>query len=450
MVLGLKQNKFNSLLKIILALFVAYICVYLTFIRPAYKLHQLQTKEWIYDLTNRMICGVNDKTLFNDIRVDGHNITYWYCYWVFNTKKYTIWTFFNLHNKNSNDATINVYSYDHYTRRITNDKLLVNFENIQTWKTNNGEIVIKLNNNYLQRINFKNNTVSLNVNINSTRLEINASVHDFITNQASFIPRYRMLDNIISMNGSATHSPGEWMSDNPYNGAIVNGSFNGDVIESNGVYWFDNYIGCNNYYLEPYIWFVVLNDDWLIYLLWFGEYDTRNKPCTLKAILIKDKKNNKYMYSGCPGIECFKNIPGITDLNIMLSPIKVLTYETECTIGDNAYDKHKLHFETDDITIKISAIEGSFSKVFSYDYYKVDGVNGINPKKEKYTVSSQLWEDKYQKVLNNIRYVEYVGQADVEIEYNQTTTRFKSRQIIDSKYRYDKTIPGLIKFNEDE
>ncbi len=62
--------------------------------------------------------------------------------------------------------------------------------------------------------------------------------------------------------------------------------------------------------------------------------------------------------------------------------------------------------------------------------------------------SSQSWEDEYQSVLNNIKYVEYVGQVNVEIEYNGDTIKFKSKQIVDSKYRLDKNIPSLISFKE--
>ena len=437
----------SSYSNIILIILVAYICAYLIFIKPIYRLHEIQTKKWMHDLTKIMVCGLNDKSLYNDIRVDGNNVSFWYCYWFFHTKKYTIWVLFNLNNKNSNDATINVYSYNHDTRRITNEKMIINFENIQTRKTGDedGEIIIEYNDNYVQHINFKNNTTSVRININGTKLEINASIADYITNQASFIPRYRKLDYVVDMNGHATHTPGEWMSDNPYNGTIKNGSFNGDIIESDGCYWFDNYIGCNNYYLEPYVWFVVMNDDWLIYLLWFGEYETRNEPCTVKPILIKDRKNNKYIHSGCPGTECFKSIPIVKDVNFMLSPVKVNTYDTDCNLGDTIYDKHHINFVSDEITIKIAAIEGSFSKIFDYYYYRSDG---INIKKPAHTSSTQSWEHEYQAVLNNIKYVEYIGQVDVQIDYNGATTKFKSRQIVDGMYRVDKNIQSIIKFKE--
>jgi hypothetical protein len=439
----LKKKGVNSYLKISLTVLFAYICIYLIFIRPIYKLHELQTKEWMYDLTNVMICGVNNRDLYRDIRVDGRNISYWYCYWFFHTKKYTIWVLFNLNNKNSKDTVINVYSYNHNTRRVTNDKLIVNFDNIRTRNIDNGEIVIELNDRYVQTINFKNDTTTLNININDTKLEIHASIEDYITNQASFLPRYRMLDYILDMNGHTTHTPGEWMSDNPYNGTIKGGSFNGDTIESNGCYWFDNFIGCNNYYLESYVWFVVLNDDWLIYLLWFGEYEARNDKCNVKAILIKDRKNDKYIHAGCPGTECFKSIPIFKDVNLLLSPIKTFTYDTNCNIGDKIYDKHNIAFASNEINIKISAIEGSFVRAFDYYFYRNETTD---PAKDYPKPSSPTWEDDYQRVLNNIKYAEYVGEVDVEVVYNGVTSNFKSRQVIDAKYRVDKNIPQLILF----
>ena len=161
-------NSGNTYLKISLTILFAYICIYLIFIRPIYKLHELQTKEWMYDLTKIMICGLNNRDLYNDLRVDGRNISFWYCYWFVHTKKYTIWVLFNLNNKNSKDAVINVYSVNHNTRRVTNDNLVVNFDNIRTRNTDNDEIIIEFGNKFVQTIDFKNDTIHLIVNINIT------------------------------------------------------------------------------------------------------------------------------------------------------------------------------------------------------------------------------------------------------------------------------------------
>jgi hypothetical protein len=385
-----------------------------------------------------MIKGVNNKKLFNEINVNGDNISFWYCFWFFQTKKYTIWVIFNLINKNSSDTNINMYSYNHTTGNIINEKITVNFDDIKTYKLKD-DLIIDCDGKYKQYINFKKNITTLKVNIKGNKLEITSSIADYITNQASFIPRYKLLNHVIDMYPKATHTPGEWASDNPFNGYIINGSYNGDIIEANGSYWFDNFIGCNNYYLEPYIWFVIMNDDWIIYLLWFGEYEERNKPCTVKPILIKHRKTNKYIYSGCPGSECSKSLSIVKNVNLLLSPIKINTYETVCNIGDDIYDKHHIRFVTNEIDIKISAIEGSFTKVFDYFWYRTK-----NNDKEN---TNNLWEQNYMTVLNNLRYVEYIGEVNVEIMYENVFTKFKARQIVDGMYRNDKTIPYIIKYN---
>lgn len=428
----------SYLVNLCITIIIAYICVYLLFVKPIYKLHELQTKEWISNLTEIMIKGVNNKKLFNEINVNGDNISFWYCYWFFETKKYTIWVLFNLTNKNSSDTNINMYSYNHTTGNVISEKITVNFDDIKTYNLKD-DLIIDCDGKYKQYINFKKNITTLKVNIKGNKLEITSSIADYITNQASFIPRYRLLNHVIDMNGKATHTPGEWSSDNPFNGYIINGSYNGDIIEANGSYWFDNFIGCNNYYLEPYVWFVIMNDDWMIYLLWFGEYEERNKPCTVKPILIKHRKTNKYIYSGCPGSECSKSLSIVKNVNLLLSPIKINTYETVCNIGDDIYDKHHIKFVTNEIDIKISAIEGSFTKVFDYFYYRTK-----NNDKEN---TNNLWEQNYMTVLNNIKYVEYIGEVNVEIMYENVFTKFKARQIIDSMYRNDKTIPYIIKYN---
>jgi hypothetical protein len=435
-------NSGNSYLKISLTILFAYICIYLIFIRPIYKLHELQTKEWMYDLTKIMICGLNNRDLYNDIRVDGRNISFWYAYWFVNTKKYTIFVLFHLNNKNSKDALINVYSVNHNTRRVTNDKLVVTFDNIRTRNTDNDEIIIEVDNKFVQTIDFKNDTIRLILNINDTKLEVYTSTEDYITNQGSFIPRYRMLDYITDMNAHMTHTPGEWGSVNPIKGNVKGGSFNGDIIEPNGSFWCENFIGCNNYYLEPYAWFIVMNEDWLLYFIWLSEYDMRNDPCTVKGIFIKDRKNNKYIYAGLPGAECFKSVPIFKDVNIMLSPIKT-TYDTTCNFGDEMYDKHKLVFESNEINIKISAIEGSFVRAIDYYYYRSETTS---PAEGYPKPSSPTWEDDYQRTLNNLKFAEYVGEVDVEIVYNGVTTNFKERQIIETMYREDKTIPHIITF----
>jgi hypothetical protein len=214
---------------------------------------------------------------------------------------------------------------------------------------------------------------------------------------------------------------------------------NGEVIENGGNFWFDNFIGCNNNFLNSYIWFVILNDDWLIYLLWFDTKDKKDLKNTIRPILIKDRKRDKMIYSGTLGHNCSPKIPNpFNAFNYAIQPIS-MTYTSSVDIGDPNFDDYAVEFKSNEIDIDIKSIKGKAKQVYNFDYYK-------NNDTDKLVNNMTEWDKKYYEIISNIRYVEYVTMVDATIRYNGETQHFVSRQIIDAMYHLDKTIPETISY----
>jgi len=434
----IKKNKnlvhFNKsiFLYLIILFIIIYLILYCIFIRPQYKIHELQSKEWITDLTNNMLLGVNDNKIFNKINRKCDFISFWYCYWFFQTKNYTAWILFNLKNKFSDELLLSAYIYDFNTDTKIVDKISLKFSNLKITKEND-ILFINCGNNYKQEIDFKNNRSTIYIHTHQINMRFEVDIDDYTTNQSSFLPRYQFLNKIINVEGASTSTPGDWMSDNPYIGKIRNGNINNDIIENGGNFWFDNFIGCNNNFLSPYMWFVVLNDDWMIYLLWFDVYEKRNDMGTTKPILIKNRKTNTFIYSGTSGIESRKTPFPINQINNMLVPFK-MTYNSNKPLGVNKYDDYNVSFESSLININITSIKNKSTQVFKYNYYKTADVDMMEPDMNK-------WDQQYYKIISNIIYIEYINMVNVEIEYNGKKEHFVDRLIIDAMYPNDKTIP---------
>lgn len=429
------------ILKICIGIILLYSILYWLFFRPVFKLQEYQNKKWITDLTHKIMLGVNDKSKFADIGRVCNFISFWYCYWFFHTEKYTIWILFNLQNKFSGTIVLNFYVYDFSNDALIKDQVVLDFNNLKTREKSDGIIVIELDDAYYQEIDFAGNTSVIKITTNKINFMMELDIDDYTTNQGSFIPRYQLLNHLVNTEGNETGTPHDWMSDNPFIGKIRTGRLNQDVIETGGNFWFDNFIGCNNNFLSSYIWFVVMNDDWLIYLLWYDTYDTRNNIGTTKPILIKDRKNNRFIHAGTPGLDC-KNLGfPLDNINYMLQPVS-MTYDSKKKIGVPDYDDYHVSFKSGEIDIHITSIPGKSKQVYEYDYYK----NGVSDSTRSGN-SMNEWDKKYYDVISNIRYVEYVNMVNVEIKYNNKIERFEARQVIDAMYPKNSLIPKRIKYS---
>jgi len=433
----ISNNMLNTIVILSLFLIIVYVIIYWLLLMPLFTLYEYQTKEWITNLTDNIILGVNDYSKFKNIERTCNFISFWYCYWFFQTKRYTVWILFNLQNKFSDTCMLNVYLHDFYKNTTIVDKTPLKFSNVKTSKIND-ILLIKCGNAYRQEIDFNNNLSRISINTPRINMMFELDIDDYTTNQGSFLPLYQRINFLVNSKGTTTNSPEEWMSDNPFIGTIKHGFIQNDVIEKGGSFWFDNFIGCNNYFLGPYIWFVILNDDWMIYLLWFDTYKERNNMKTIKPILIKDRKTNTFLYAGTVGHNCKNVIPPLDSLNYLIQPVS-MTYQSNKEIGVADYDDYSVKFTSSKINVNISSIPGESHQVFKYKYY-------VNEETDEMRETMNSWDKKYYDVLSNINYTEYVTKVNVEIEYNGKTERFVERQIIDTMYPENYSFPTKIKY----
>lgn len=414
-----------SLVSIIVLLWI----IYKLWVYPLRNLHILQTKEWITDLTKTLVLGAKDPSKLASLGYSKNDISFWYCYWYLHTKRYTIWVLFQRQNKFNDRINTSIYLYDFETGNTLESIIPVRFKDLETFEEN-GVLRIRCKDVYEQHIDMQNNRSTLRVNTPTIQLELDCSIDDYTTNQPSFLPRYRTIRKLVNVDGKETETPEEWMSDNPFIGKVKKGKINGDLIESGANFWFDNFIGTNNMWLSPYIWFVILNDDWLIYLLWYGTKEEQGQETM--PFIIKDRKNNRVLHAG---MERGKKLPfpmkGIHDI---VEPFH-MSYDSQSTLGEEKYDKYTVSFESNKLKYKCRSIPGESHKVIDIDYYKNEDV-----KEDKL----QGWDKDYYRVIANHRYIEYVNLVEVEIEYEGKLQRFQARQIIDAMYPKNPKIPHRI------
>jgi hypothetical protein len=401
-----------------------YIAIYYAYLYPLHKLHELQTKEWMIEMTDHVILGVNDTRLLKWVsNTDIDNISFFYTYFYFHTKQYTTYILFNKPSKHTDQIVLNIYGYDFDKNRAFSDRIPLKMSDVKTYKTGD-ELHIVCGNSYVQKINMVENRMHIHAQCSGTAcIDLELSMDDYNTNEPCFIPRYKTISPFVPVYKPITSTPGEWCSDNPMIGKIIRGTMNGVQIEPNGNYWFDNYVGVNDHFLGTYIWFVVQNDNWLVYLLSFNKYETRSTSPVF--IMIKDRKNNKMLYCGMnqtPIPSAFHWIDNI------IAPIE-FDYSVGQKIGCEHFNEYSVDFSAPGFSYKLRSIPNKTTRVLLYDYY------GTTPLNHNANI------DTYTRVTQNYSYAEYVSRVNIEIEYQGTIERFKERCVIDTMFKKTEDIP---------
>ena len=429
--MAIKKNTINYFLLTFMLFVILFLITYYYFIYPLNHLEKYQTKEWIEDLTNSLILGATDENQLKQLtKYEINEISFLYNYFYFNTTKYTIWIIFNLHNKFSKKGELLCYYYNFETKQSNKNILAIDFNNLKT--TNVGlKLIIEYLQNYSQKIDFEKNLMYINIDFNNINLNATLSMDDYTTTVASFLQRYQQINSIINTNVTETNSKNEWASDNPIIGKIKNIQFNWEILEPNGQFWFDNFIGCNNFFIAEYYWFVIFNEDWLIYLLWYDEYDKMNDPTITIPIYIKDIKNNKILHCG-PGRKMSYLYEKVNQLT---NPMDIkITRNPNIKYGDEKYDDFVIDFKSNYIQFKISSIKNECQKVVEYDFYDDGSTHSINNK----------WDEQYYATIKNLRYYEYIMFVNLELDYNNVKTSYKTKLISDGLAPIDKSKPSKI------
>jgi hypothetical protein len=412
----MKSKKVNKYLLTFILFILLYLVIYFVYVYPLSRLHILQTKEWTNTIIENTILGVKDKSYLYKIqksKID--NISFYYNYFFFHTQKYTIYILFNLNNQYSDNIPLNVYLYNFETKTTDLNETTLNFDDLQTSKQGD-TLYITCGDSYIQKLNMVTNKMEIEINLSSVHLSFELDIDDYTTNQPTFFPRYDAVKDIVRPYFPVTSTPGEWCTDNPMIGKIIKGNLNQDTIES-GNFWHDNFLGVNDHFLRSYTWYAILNDDWLIYNLWFGEYEESNKTT---CFIVKHRKTNTVIRSGFDkSVIPFPFKP--TDS--IINPVDC-RYTTNKPIGTLNYDSFQSHFKTNEISISFKSIPNECQRVFLYDYYD-SGIKN-NPKHD---------------IVNNYKFVEYVNMINVEINYNGKKEIFKERCVVDAFFKHDKNLP---------
>lgn len=430
----INKLKYSFLLLICLIL-ILYLIIYIYFVYPLYNLSTIQTKDEMDYLNTELILGITDQNRLAKLtNFEKNDVSFFYTYFFFRSEKYTIWCIFNKNNKFSNSGNIVLYFYNHENGNVGNDKLYINFNDVVTY-VKDKIIYIKYLDNYCHEINLEKNTMNLYIYTNKNTLDVDLYIDEYKTTMPPLLFRYFNINRIVNTGFIETNSPNEWASDNPFIGKIINGKFNNYNIESNGNFWFDNLIGCNNFFVSEYYWFAVLDDNWLLYIVFYGKYEEINSPNLPISLYIKNRKQNKIIHcSPGPIPSIFKTIDN------KIHPVKI-NYKSNSAkkIGDKSFDDYSIEFMSNDIKFKIDSIKNESTRVLLYDYYndpKMDTREGLNE-----------WDSKYKDVLNNLGYAEYINKVNVDIQYNNSHEKYETMQILNGVFPKNKRLPSTIKYS---
>jgi hypothetical protein len=434
---GLKESNVKNMFLFLLLCILVYLIVYFYLVYPLYNLSRIHSKDEIKEITDLLVLGAKDPSKLQELtNIKVNEISFYYNYFIFRTETHTIWCLMNKHTKFGDTGKIVLYYYDHVKKYTGNDIIEFDYNQLKTYEEKGG-LVIVYSNHFRQEINFKDNRMKIYISTHKNTLDLEMYIEEYNTTQPSFLNRYKIANNFVSTSFIETKSPNEWASDNPLIGKILSGTFNQHQI-NRGNFWFDNMFGCNNFYLSEYYWFVTMNDDWLIYILFYGNYEDFNTLDIPKCLFIKNKKDNQILHCS-PGV-----LPnGFKTVDRILQPIKT-TYKSNPSkrFGDESFDEYSLSFESNDISIHIRSIPGASVKVLSYDYYDSPKYNAQVPSQ-----NTPEFDKKYVDVLNNLSYVEYVNKVEFEIKYNNTIQKFQEYQILDAVIVKDPSKPSTIKYN---
>lgn len=418
----------------ILLFMVIMVSIYVTMVSPLRLLHTINDSKFLKQFMRKQLLASKDNKLLNTMASHLGNVTckvdYWYLYFHIRTEQHTLYLLVNLVNKFSDKVNICFYGLDHIRNDVFSSIVPIEFRDINiTSKTPN-----LININHSEHLNididFENDILLCKLNIPDHLLNISLKIEDWNTNQPTFCQRYQNVAGIINVYGAETKTPGEWMVDSPCIGKVIGGVYNNTPLLK-GQFWFDTYLGTNNHFLSQYMWFYIQNDDWLIYLLEYGEYADRGNSKNVQPILIKDIKNNKFIYSGL-NMDIMQPFNTIRKMTSTFSS----TYNLhDGELGDSGLSMFDVDFKSNEINIKITSIPEHGRKIFSYDYYRNDDINidGLSS-----------WDKKYYNCIKNIRFIEHLGMADVTIFYMGKTIKFKDRIMYEGKRRIKQDIPPTI------
>jgi hypothetical protein len=402
----------------IIILLTIYLFLYNYYIKYVANIHELTDKDLIKQLWDIQILGTNDKNYMKLINNKNTDLNFWYIYNYAITKKEIIFFLFIKPTKYTNKLNFRSYSINLENHTRKNINYYIDFSLMNTYKRDE-TLYITIEDKLLYMIDLKNNNINIKININDCNIDANIDITYWTTTQISYIHRFwnlRYLPIIGErIDGQSSNFTNEWCIDNPFVGNISYLKYNSNIYNE-GTFWTDTYISNNNYTMRDYIWHIINNDEWLIYLLWYCDKKNFNNDCT-KVIYIIDVKSNTVIHCGVV----------ITQLqNIHMS-----YYNDKANIGDEKYDDYTIHFKSNKIEIDIKSIPGKC--------HKVEYINNLYlPQKEEVlNIKYDNDEEKqYYDEIFKLKYVEYVNFVNFNVKYNNEIYTYENKiQIVDACFK---------------
>jgi hypothetical protein len=400
---------------ITISLVTIYLWLHNYYIKYIANIHHLTDKELIKQLWDIQILGATDKNYMKLINTKNTDLNFWYIYNYAITKREIIIFFFIKTTKHTNKLNFRSYSInlENHTKKNTN--YYIDFSLMDTYKRDE-TLYVTIEDKLLYMIDLKNNKINIKININDCNIDANIDITYWSTTQISYIHRFwnlRYLPIIGEIiDGQASDFSNEWCIDNPFVGNINSLNYNSNIYNE-GTFWTDTYISNNNYIMRDYIWHIINNDEWLIYLLWYCDKKNFNNDCT-KVIYIIDVKSNTIVHSGV--------------VVSQLQNIQMTYYSDKLNIGNEKYDDYALHFKSDKIEIDIKSIPDKS--------HRVEYINNLYlPQKEEFlNITHDSDEEKqYYDEIFKLKYVEYVNFVNFSVKYNDETYSYENKvQIVDA------------------
>jgi len=391
---------------VVLGLIVTFIVVIqILYVEPSFKLHTVSDQMFLKQFMKKQFQAHNNLAILNELSGLSEPMTmdYWYMYYHIRTKEVTFYTLLNRINRFSDACNLCVYGMDHRTQQTFQYIFPTRLRDI-TVEESGDKITVKQPNLFEYTIDFAANRLTYNLWHGCAHTYFVMSADDWNTNELSFFPWFIPMRLLTDLKAHESHKPGEWMADSPCTGHVVEAKLFGVQLESQGKFWFDTYTGTNYHWLSPYSWFYIQNDDWIIYLLQYGEANAGRGRCS--PILIKNCKENRWFYSGAINElpQPFAAIHSIVD-NVLF----------EYSVNGGLGQSFEAKFRSRDISVTITSVPDTIKTVFMCDYYKNDSAMTSD-------ISSE--DKEYYEHIRNISFEEYLCEGVVTIEYDgkKTTT----------------------------
>lgn len=380
--------------------------LYTVYVMPSIRLHTISDETFLKQFMKMQFNACTDASLLNTLssRKGDMTLDYWYTFHYLSCSNYTFYSLFTTVNRFTDELHLCVYGVNHHTNQPFHHVIPFHKHEMSI-QTDSHRAIVSKGNVFRISIDFHTNEFTYDLEVPEIKVHFRMKATDWTTNMGTFFPRYQPIRYITDLDAHSTKRDNEWMVDSPCTGKVVGGTIDGAPTGS-GTMWFDTYSGTNYHYLDDYIWFLINTDDWLIYLL---QYDSKTHPT---AILIKNKRENRWFYSGVT------NIPIMEPFGTIFRTLEPMsfTFKIDGEFGNNFVAT----FVSNDITITIRSKKNSIFPILIYPYYHSSEVDSS-------TLSAE--DAAYHKKIRRLSFDEYACEGHVVVEYDGKKEEFDARMI---------------------